>query len=384
MKPTSLSASAALKFLDCPADYKASYIDRAHDVSGIAADLGTVCHSALQELVERGLHFPQQPFTVLIEIFDRHYDIVFRGNEDKRAEGRKMMENWYGRCNDEYWEGRTVLTTEVKKNFPSPKFPDGTTIPVNYIFDRMDSVGNRIEVIDYKSVAIPVQPEDLRRRVQPLIYGLAAQIEYPQAEEIRVYYDLLRYDLVGITLTKADNAATWAWLKKLILDMWASDGTEEIINPNCRWCIRKLICDEFLKHEAVGGPLSISDPATAADMRAILDWKRAAISKAIESLDDVIFEHAERTESTEFRTDKTIVTIGISGKREVDSERVAAIVGPDLMAKYGSVGVGIVDKMIKDGEVTNEQASQLRQITRKKMTAPKIKTVPITPFDGDD
>lgn len=384
MKPASLSASATDKFQSCPADFHASYIIRAHDLSGVAADLGTTCHSALEELVKRGLHFPQQPLTVLIEIFDRHYDLMFPGDDSKREDGRKMMRNWYERSGDDYWQGRTVLTTEVKKSFPV-KLPDGTEIPFNYIFDRQDSLrdGARIDVIDYKSVALPVQPEELKRRVQPRAYSLATRIANPQVEEIRVYYDLLRYEMVGTTFTREDDIATWEWLKDLVQRIWDADGTEEIINPNCRWCIRKIACKEFLKHDEVGGMLSISDPAQAADARAILEWKRAAIVNAISSLDEVLFQYAETNEVLEFTTEKTKVNVGISGRREVDSERVAAIVGPELMAKYGNVGVTAVDAMIKAGEVTEEQASQLKQVTRKKMTAPKIKTVPLTPFDED-
>lgn len=385
MKPTSLSASATDKFQACPADFKATYIDRAHDVSGVAADLGTVCHSALQELVERGLHFPQQPLTVLIEIFDRHYDKMFPADDSKREDGRKMMRNWYERSGDDYWQGRTVLSTEVKKSFPV-KLPDGTEIPFNYIFDRQDSLrdGARIDVIDYKSVALPVQPEDLPRRVQPRAYALATQIEFPDAEEIRVYYDLLRYEMVGYTFTREDNIATWRWLKQIVQDIWDSDGTLEVINPNCRWCIRKLVCEEFLRHDEVGGMLKVSDPTYAADARAMLEWKRAAIVNAIQSLDEVLFRYAEQHEVLEFQTDKTKVSIGISGRREVDSERVANVVGPELMAKYGNVGVTAIDAMLKAGELTDEQASEVRQLIRKKMTAPKIKTVPLTPFDEED
>lgn len=385
MKPASLSASATDKFQSCHADFWANYIIRARDLSGVAADLGTTCHSALQELVERGLHFPQQPLTVLIEIFDKHYDKMFPGDDSKRDDGRKMMRNWYERSGDDFWKGRTVLTTEVKKSFPV-KLPDGTEIPFNYIFDRLDSIdgGRRIDVVDYKSVALPVQPEELPRRVQPRVYALATQIEYPDVEEIRVYYDLLRYEMVGYTFTREDNIATWRWLKALVQEIWDADGTQETINPNCRWCIRKIECKEFLKHDEVGGLLKISDPAIAADARAILEWKRAAIVNAINSLDEVIFQYAETAEVMEFQTEKTKVSIGVSGRREVDSERVANVVGPDLMSKYGNVGVTAIDAMLKAGELTDEQASEVRQLIRKKMTAPKIKTVPLTPFDEED
>jgi hypothetical protein len=116
----------------------------------------------------------------------------------------------------------------------------------------------------------------------------------------------------------------------------------------------------------------------------MLEWKRAAIVNAISSLDEVLFRYAEDNEVLEFTTNKTKVNVGITGRREVDSERVASIVGPELMAKYGNVGVTSVDAMIKSGEVTDEQASQLKQVIRKKMTAPKIKTTPLTPFDEED
>lgn len=382
MEPLTGSASAFLVFEGCEARFEATYVQRARDLSGSAANLGTACHAALERWVKEGLHFPQQPFLKLVEIFDEEYAKLFADNS-RRAEGRKILENWYGRSGNEYWAGREVLSTEQKRNF-TIKTPWNPDWPINYIFDRQDRKDDgEIEVVDYKSVAMPVQPEELRERIQPRIYALATQIEYPDAEAIWVTYDLLRYECVSARFTREDNAATWRYLKELVLRIHESDGTRETLNPECRWCIRKLVCSELIRHQSVGGPMMITDLETAIDIRARLDWAQGALRNAVGELDDFILAECEEEDLVYTKTAQTEMKVTVSGRREVDSERLAPILGPDIMSRYGTIGVTTLDAILADEELTDDQRSQIRQMVRKKMGKPTVKTKPLHPFDSE-
>lgn len=377
MKPKTFSASAGLTFQGCEARYKANYIDRTPELSGTAANLGTAAHEALERLVKEGLHFPQQPFEVLRDLFDEEYAKLFSDNS-RRAEGRKFMKNWWDRSGDDYWAGREVLSTEHKTSFDL-KTSEGI-MPFTYILDRCDRLEDgTIDIIDYKSVAMPVQPQEMMERIQPRAYALAAQIAYPDAPAIWMSFDLLRYDIVGAKFSREDNIETYRYLQSLVEEVYASDGTKETLNPECRWCVRKAECDTLLRHMGGGGVVGM-DADTAADLRSRLDWQRGAISKLMDELDEIILEVCEDGEMTEFKTNETKVTITASARREADSERIIKVIGPEIAARYGKIGVTDLDKILANEELTDEQKSEVRQLVRKKYGNPRVKTKALHPF----
>lgn len=382
MKPATGSASAFLVFEGCEARFNATHVLRAHDLSGSAADLGTVCHAALERWVKLGWHFPQQPFTKLVELFDEEYAKLF-SDDSRKAEGRKIMENWYKRSGDEYWAGRTVVSTEDKRFF-TIKTPWDPAFPINYIFDRLDLVNGEPEVVDYKSVAQPIQPEDLKRRIQPRLYALATQLEYPETKGIWVTFDLLRYDTVSARFSVEENRATYRYIKALCRRIHESDGTQETLNAECRYCIRKMHCKELRNHGEAGGVLALGDVDKAIDLRARLDWAIGAYMNLRTDLDDFIMQECEERETLEIKTANTELKVSVSGKREVDIERIAPILGPEIMAKYGSFGIGVLDKILEEEDLTEDQKSRVRQAVHKRMNKPTIKTKAIGAFAEED
>lgn len=379
MEPKTGSASAFLVFEGCEARFHDTYLIRAHDLSGSAANLGTACHAALEQLVKLGLHFPQSPLTTLTELFDKEYAKLFSDNS-RRVEGRKIMENWHKRSGDDYWENRTVVSTEEKKSF-NISAPWNPEYPINYIIDRLDMKNGELEVVDYKSVAMPVQPEELKDRIQPRLYALATQIEFPDANGIWVTYDLLRYDCVSVRFSREDNAATWRYLKEVVNRIYASDGTTETLNAECRWCIRKLACNELLTHQSVGGPMSITDMDTAIDLRAKIDHQLGGLHNAMTELDDYILAECEEQGIMNTKTSLTEMKVSVTGKREVESERLAPILGPEIMSRYGKINVGVLDTILEEEELTDTQKSQIKMAVRRKMNKPSIKTKPIAKLD---
>jgi len=381
MIPKTFSASAAQAFAMCPARYKAEYIDKVPRMGGSAGLLGTACHAALEIWVATEQH--KQPWPTIMArekamqvIWASVYYDYF-SDKSRYAEGWNMLAKWVQRTT---WDGKEVLSTELKETFDLPTSVG--KIPMTYIFDRCDHIvnSNEVEIVDYKTVALPVQPEELKHRIQPRFYAVAAMIKYPWASAIWLTYDLLRWEPVSVRFSREDNVETWTYMRTMAEKIIASDGSQETLNPECRFCVRKQECLTLTQHSTGSGVLGITDMNEAADRRAKLEMARGGLQAAIGELDELIMNFCEREEILEYDTDEIEVKIKAKGMRHTDSERVAKIIGPDLMQKYGSIGVTQVDAILKDEELTDGQRSMLKQTFRKQFGKPRVETKLKSPF----
>lgn len=382
MIPRSLSASSALVYESCPARWRAEYQERAPQPSGDAALLGTACHAALERWVAEGWYqkFPDgadalagEGAVVMDRLYGEEHDRFFT-HQDRYEEGLNLCLMWMVRQD---WEGRTVLSTEKKMSFDL-KTSVGP-IPFNYIWDRCDRLeSGDIEVVDYKTVSAPIQPDHLKRRIQARAYALAAQIAFPEAKRIWVTFDLLRFDPIGIVFTREENIATWHYLRALAERIIASDGTEENLNAECRYCVRRHNCETLNRHAAAGGHLGITDPNVAAERRLHLESAKKAIETMLSEMDEVILAHCEHEEVLGFSTSTVEVEITARRTRTVDSASVARVVGPELVAATAKLGVTALDAMLKakDSPLTDAQKSELRQLIRYQHGEPSVRVKP--------
>lgn len=377
MRPRSLSASAIKNFEACPALWLASSHHKTPEVSGSAANLGSSVHNALERFVKEELHSdPRTTMEELEDIYEEEYRELFEDNE-RYDEGLQMLVDWFERTHPITHE---VLSVEVKESFPIPAPDDSDPIPFNYIWDRCDRLPNGdIEVVDYKTSVMPVNPDDLRNHIQARTYSLAARIKYPQVDRIWVSLDMLRYDKVGVAFKKSDDAETWKYLKNVLDRIWREDedNPTETLNPNCRWCIRAHNCDTLMEHAKAGGPLSISDPEEAANKRAKLDYAKTALENMIDELDEFLAEHMEKNQLTEgFSTDETVVSFYTRRRRNLDSRRAAKILGPDVMEERGNLRMSDFDELMDSDELTEDQKRELKGLVSYKYSNPSIKTEP--------
>ena len=368
--PTSFSASSMQTFLDCPARYNAEAIAKAQTPGGSAASLGTTCHTAIEEWVKFEHH--KQTYDDGWPVMKAFYDQAYWENfKDSRRyqEGALLLQKWLERQD---WSRRTVLSVEVKNSFMLPLSIGD--IPFNYIMDRFDMRDDGVpEVVDYKTLSIPVQPEDLKQKIQARAYALAAQLAYPDADRIWVTFDMLRFDPIGIVFTKEENRATWRFLRKTAERIIASDGHLETLNPTCRWCIRKTICNTLNTHATHGGTMGLTDPVLAAKRAFDLRNKIGGIQAEIADLEKVTLDWM-RNEDTDFlTTDDFDISVAVTGRRHIDAAMVAAIVGPQIMTKYGDIKVTSVDQILKNENLTSDQKSRLKQLFTTTYSEPAIK-----------
>lgn len=270
----------------CPARFRAERIDYAPSIQNSAANLGTVVHTALERWVLDKHYENGATLDVLHDLYEVAYYQEF-ADASLLNDGRDMLKTWFDRQD---WAGRTVLEAEKKNHFMLPV--PGGQVKFNYLFDRLDQHDDGdIEVVDYKTSGFPVTFDDLRAKIQPRCYALAAQIAYPEAPNVWVTFDMLRFDPVGVKFTKEQNADTFRYLKRLAERIWNDDGTKETLNDECRFCVRRHECRALRKHVNAGGPLTLNDPHEAADRRAELYAAKGAIEKLLRDVDDYLLDY---------------------------------------------------------------------------------------------
>lgn len=379
MEPKTLSATAIKAFEDCEAGYKAMYIDRARQSSGVAADLGTAAHDAILGWTIDDCMPIDDPGSekLLLDRFEAKASALGLPSEQHEA-GLKMLKKFHNRiCQN---PPHAVLSAEAKETFKLKV--DGRTIEVTYIWDRCDQwADGSIEVVDYKSWFKQFSGSEAKRLLQVRIYALAAAIKFKEMNPpaIWVTLDQLRYDQpVSVKFTRDDQRNTYEYLKDVARRIFASDGTEETVNENCRYCIRKESC-ATLRKVLVASPDHILATADPDDIALRATELKAAITAAEASLEqyaDWIESFLEERQIPEFAFENgVIVKFSVTNRRKVDSERVAKVVGPEITSRYGHFSMEDIDGLLKGDEITAKQKEQIKALIR-----PTTTTKPVAVF----
>lgn len=388
MIPKSLSASSLAIWESCPARWTAEYITGVRRGGSDAAELGHVLHSTLEEYVRRvyldSKHTPSMAMleNILRVEYIKSFDTDL--TNPRYAAAVRMIDDWYARSADEFVD-RTVLLLEDKRSFDLPT--SAGPITFNYIFDRLDRLDEPgvYEVVDYKSGMWRLNPADLRDRPQARIYALAAQLMFPDAKKIWVKFDQLRHDAVGIVFTAEENKATWDYLIRKAEEIIATDPDQpipEYVNAECRWCVRKHDCESLGAAVDVTGVIALGDPMVLAHKRMDLDARARALGDSIKEIDELMLKLAEHDDVELWENNEFSVRITRGGRREVtDEEALRLIIGPEMIAKYGSIGVTMLDKVLKDPDLDQQVAINIRGYIGYKVGEAKIKVDPKNPID---
>ena len=386
--PKSLSASSLQVANQCMKRWEASYIDRVSDFENDAANVGTAVHGALEVYVQ-DVHIDKTipaSLNTLIERYKSSYMETFKTADfdtDEYKDGLGMLKTWFKRNN---FEGVEVVSCEVKKNIPIPVYLDKeiVKIPFNYIMDRVDKIGpNRYRVVDYKTVRVPLQPDDLRRKVQARAYALAIQIEYPDAEEVQVVFDLLRHDEVGIVVTREQNKEFWYYLKRAaqqIVDVKTEDIRPKL-NAECMYCPINYSCELFDSNATAGGILSLS-PDDMVEKKFELEGLAKSVKYMLDQINDHIMKDAAEKDELEWVTEDGNYSVGITvaRRRSVDASLVASAIGPERFSKLGSITLTEVDNLLKDESLSPDQRQQIQASISKTTGSPRLKVTKIERF----
>lgn len=379
MELRSLSASSATTFEACPAQFKAEHVDRGVSISGAAANLGSACHEAMRRWVQEGYY--QDPAMVgmvgtaaMLKLFDEEYVKLFSTNY-RQQEGRGLIMKWLERQD---WTGRKVLSTEVKGEIMLPAVRDGVQviIPFRFIRDRVDELDDgTIEVVDYKTVMWPVQPEDLPGLVQARAYAMVTRKEHPNAKRIRVKFDLLRYDSVGYVFSSQEMDEAEEYLLTLAQRIIDNPGTEETPHMWCRSCVRRESCETLQKTVASLGSLNplTGDPVEALHEYVKMHAAQGYMKARMEELEEILKNQVKNSDTGSFEVDGYRATLETRKRRSVDDDALREALTPDMFHRLGSIGLTDLDNLLKSNLLTAEERSLVAQAIHSGRTRPSLK-----------
>lgn len=211
--------------------------------------------------------------------------------------------------------------------------------------------------------------EQLRRKLQVRIYGLAAAIEFKEwaPDEIWVELDMLRFDgPVGVEITREQNIETWEYLLDTTAMILATDTSNlmRTLGPGCNYCPVQASCPELMKHVDTGGVLGLGNDIDAlVTFREMVAGKANGLDKLQAQLDAMIHNYAEQNNSVKFpAADWDVVVTAPTRRGLSDVSRAAAIIGPELMAMIGKLNIGDVDKLLEGEQLTEDQKAQLDRL----------------------
>lgn len=380
MIPRTLSASSLQVWTFCQDRWASEYLDRAPSFSNSAADVGTTFHGAAEMFVKAFFIDKTHDLAMgrvkqkelLITFYQMSYIQTF-GTADfetpEYKDGFDLTMRWFKRTDLETKPMKGVVSAEVKRTIKVPyNHPDGTVheLDFNYIMDRVDQIEETVyEVVDYKTIRVPLQPEDLENKIQARAYALAVQIEHPDATKVVVTFDLIRHEPISLTFTREDNIAFWRFLTEetqKIIDT-DRDKIRPKLNPECGYCVKKFTCPVMQSNLTAGGIMSL-DVDTSIQLIADLKNQIKANNLIVEALEDNVMRHAAETDVLGWETGDGAyeVEIGVGRRRAFPADQAAKIMGPELFAQMGNMTLGNLEKIIKDESIDKSTRDELSNL----------------------
>jgi len=235
-----LSASSMKTFEQCPLKYYYNYIAKEPRKQWDHFDLGNLCHKAL-------------------EIFHQIY--IEEGTSKKSLS--KLMSHSFGEARKDFENTNSIILAEAKdlvKNYlqnvskngmpmvkgveTSFNFNIREDLKIRGFLDRVDILKDgRFHIVDYKTTKNVKYLEPF----QLLIYGMWLKNEYPDMDNFKASYILLRHD--SKLKSYEFNSEDIEKCKKKVIsyadkingsvknDIWTP-----IPGPLCNWCDFKSIC----------------------------------------------------------------------------------------------------------------------------------------------
>lgn len=385
--PKSLSASAMKTLRSCPSRYFAENVYRAANFQGTAAALGTTLHAALEAFIvghkirrDRDVGWKIE---VLLDLFTKAFKEHFGPNIDcsEYKDGKQILINWFHRPSTfEQLVGSQVLSVETKKNFPIRVVKDGQRIeiPFNYIFDRLDKIGDgEYRVVDYKSSKYALSSDDLRDNIQARAYAVAVATQFKDAKRIWVVFDFLRHESIGTVFTREDNVTTYRMLQeeaqKLVDFDEVNEKPQERLNSECLFCVRKAGCDTLISNMAVDGIMSL-EIGDVAEKLYLAKSKLSGLKSLVNDLEKRVIMHAAEVMDDQIDTEKVRVSISSGSRRRVDQEKAAKILGTEIMSQYGNeIRVSDLDSIFNHPDLTAGQKAAMKGAVSRVPGNPMVK-----------
>lgn len=167
-----ISYSQISTFDICPLHYKLRYIVGLPTLQFAAASFGDSIHKTLKEFYQRLLAGEKVNEEVLIDILENNWNHTGFENktheEEQKEHGKTILKNYFEKEFDP-----KILPKVLENPF---KLKIGPSLALGGVIDRVDELADgRIEIIDYKTGAVPAQKE-IDESLQMTIYAWAASL----------------------------------------------------------------------------------------------------------------------------------------------------------------------------------------------------------------
>lgn len=237
---TRLSYTQIEAFDLCPLKYYYRYVLKIPTPPAAAASFGQSVHEALRsfyELVKR-----REPVTgnTLIDLLDKKWvplGYTSKSHEERTKKGgREMLAAFYKRAFDP-----TKIPMSLEQFFVVRITP---SLKISGKIDRIDEVGDRLEIIDYKTGRVPTQRE-IDKSLQMTVYALAATdpgVLGKTAENVILsFYFLKEQQKISTTRTKhqLDVAKSELVEKARKID---TSTFEPRVGKHCDFCEFRSVC----------------------------------------------------------------------------------------------------------------------------------------------
>ena len=283
------SYSALDTFKTCPQKYKFQYIDNIKSPKRVEQVFGTVVHSALKYMFERGPLYPtpdeiinfytEKWNTAAEKIHWKNPDLKEKEEKMYFEEGLKIIQNFYKKNNP--WNFNAVeleshFNVEIENN-ANPDEPHTLT----GILDRLDKnpETDEYEIIDYKTGKKMPSQAMLEDNLQLGVYSLAISDRWKQVAPENItasLYFLKHNDKVSINISREKLEQVKKRILTIITEIekrLESQEFEPTPGPLCDWCEFKKICPMFSHEYKVGKEETPTEKEAALAVQEFLEIK---------------------------------------------------------------------------------------------------------------
>jgi RecB family exonuclease len=363
-----LSVSKIRKFLECPANWKACYVDENWSEESYPIQVGNIVHGTLERMVGEGMDLEEAMGAALEEDVD---DPPFEAAQESRELVEQYLATEYAN-----FEG----TIDVERKFTVSVGDHDLT----GVIDRVDDMGNGVyEIIDYKTSYLPMSQDELDHSLQMHAYHYAARELYPDAERFVMSLDMIRHDQRVTTtgaLEDVENISTYLQAMGDKMERAVAEGDfEPSLHKYCCYCHVRHDCPVY--QDAISNPLDVLfhegvDPESVVEQMNHLKAVEKVLKQRKSELETLLVQAVEDSRGDKVTTSGHSVDVSASRRGEYPPELAIPI-----LQKHGVDIAEVVriykTKADKAASGNPELKAALEEIKRTRLGSPKPKITDI-------
>jgi RecB family exonuclease len=273
MRNQHLSYSRTQLWEQCKLAWKRRYVDRAAGVDSWNLAWGRAQHEVMEAMYQHHVE-EELDGRFDLDLAMEEWKLAWRRNMDGMGHPELFDRGWQmvyralkGADRVSHWD---ILGVELRFLIPAGRFKI-----LGYI-DRVDRVGDSIEVIDYKSNYHLFAPWDVDDNLQMTIYDEAVRQRFPWAEDVKLTFHMLQHDvMLHTSRTPEQRESAMKYMETVGEAMESELEFEPRLNMYCWSCQFRGACpawrDVLLMGEEMASPESLLEIAEERERMVILE-----------------------------------------------------------------------------------------------------------------